>query len=320
MSVQLFAMPGFASAVAEAPGLDRRDCTIGRSASGELRIELDADACDRDCVLVGSITPPDEQLMSFALAADTLDRDGARSVTAVLPYLAYARQGSDGPRRSAAAGWTGWLLEASGVDRVITVDVHDSAIAGEWPLPLESLSPAGVFAGEIARRALDDFVIVAPDESASRRARLLATALGGDRPVMTLHKRRTGSDVVHLCPGAVPAPRAVIVDDVLDTGATLVSACRALKDAGVRETTVFATHGLFAGDAWWALGDGLCDRLYVTDTSPSAKLPEGVHVLGVGDLLADRLSEGAVGREPAAQRTIDATPLGLPRRTQALHR
>jgi len=130
---------------------------------------------------------------------------------------------------------------------------------------------------------------------------------------------RTGNGVVHLSPGSAPAPRALIVDDVLDTGATLVSACRALKDAGVGETTVFATHGLFSGDAWWALGDGLCDRLYVTDTSPSASLPEGVHVLRVGDLLAQRLIEGAVDLEPG-QRTIDATPLGLPRRTHALHR
>jgi len=131
MNPLLFAMPGFNRAVAEVPGLEHRGCEIGRSAAGELHAVMEGDAYDRDCVLVGSIAPPDEQLLSFALAADTLDRDGARSVTAVLPYLAFARQDSDGRRRSAAAGWTGWLLEASGVDRVIAVDVHDPAIAGQ---------------------------------------------------------------------------------------------------------------------------------------------------------------------------------------------
>ena len=267
----LLALPGFEDMLGGGPGLVPGAHSVERFANGELHVQVKTAVTGCDCLVVGSIAPPDSQMTSLLLLADTVGKEGAASVTALLPYLAYTRQDRDEPGASLAAGWTGRLLQASGVSRVLTVDIHSPMAARLFPIPVESLSPASLFAAEIGALGFGDYVVVAPDEGGAERAADVAAAAGAELPVAVFTKRRTAEGITHTGMRGELAPRAFVVDDILDTGGTLVSCCRALREAGVEEITVFVTHGLFTGTGWqelWQLG---VTRLYTTDSIPGAR-------------------------------------------------
>jgi ribose-phosphate pyrophosphokinase len=282
-----FALAGFDRFLAAMRGLASGQLAIERFSNGELHVALGASVRGADCALVGSIAPPDERLTGYLLAAHTLSRDGARSITAVLPYLAYTRQDANERGKSLAAEWIGRLLAASGVDRVATVDVHSEAAISLSPIPIESVSPAPLFAGELARIGLHDYVVVAPDEGGVDRARDLAAAAKLERPVVVFRKRRSAGGIVHLGMTGELHQTAVVVDDILDTGATLVSCCELLRSSGVNRIVVCVTHGLFTGHAWRAIWHAGVERIYTTDSVRGTNQgPAEVRVLSVAPLLA----------------------------------
>jgi ribose-phosphate pyrophosphokinase len=283
-------MPGYEALVRDAPCLSAGSFTVERFDNGELHVEVGSDVRGRACAVLGSIAPPDERMLELLLVADTLAKEHAAGVTAVLPYLAYARQDHDEPGASLAAAWTGRLLEASRVDRVVTVDVHSGESQRLYPIPLESLSPAHLFAAEMKGLGLEDVVVVAPDAGGAGRAADVAAAAGVERPVAVFSKRRTHEGVVHTGMSGELASRAVVVDDILDTGATLLLCCRALRASAVEEITVFVTHGLFTGSVWHELWRSGVTRLYTTDSIPAARRASPrVTVLPLHDLLVERL-------------------------------
>jgi ribose-phosphate pyrophosphokinase len=251
----------------------RPDVTFGRFsmerfANGERHIHLNAPVAGKRCVVLGTVSPPAENLLSYLLLCHTLRSQGAGSVTALLPYLAYSRHDRKEPLESHGAAWMGSLLGAAGVTSVITVDVHSPRLKRLFPIPLHSVSPAAIFADEIRRRSLQDATMVAPDKGAIARCQAVARAAGMERPVATMTKRRTRDGVVHGRLQGKVGPRAVVVDDMLDTGGTLISCCEELRRSGARALYVFVTHGLFTGDAWRRLR-GLGVRLIAcTDTVP----------------------------------------------------
>lgn len=262
----LLTMPGFDHAVESGhPGLEIAAVDPERFANGELVLRLPQPATGRRCILVGSVTPPDHRLVTLLLTADTLKRHGAARVRAVLPYLAYARQDRPEPQTSLACAWLGGLLRASGVDDVLTVDVHSGEAARLIGIPLSSLSSAALLASVLDVH--DAAVVVAPDRGACARARELADALGSGHRVAWLDKRRTPEGVVHTALHGELGPHAVIVDDILDTGGTLVSCCRELRRHGVQTIDIAVTHGLFTGEVWRELLE-LAQTIHVTDTVP----------------------------------------------------
>jgi ribose-phosphate pyrophosphokinase len=287
----LFAMPDYGAFV-PAAGVNVGRHSLERFPNGELRVRLGIDVAGADCFVIGSVAPPDERLTSFLLLTHTLAKDHARRIVAVLPYLAYARQDRDEPRESLAAEWLGALLDACGVDAVVTVDIHSDEILRRFPIPVVSLSPAPVFASKIAELDLNDFTVVAPDVGARDRAYDVARATGPDTPLAYLPKRRHARGITHAPIVGRLSGRAVIVDDILDTGATLVSCCRELSRAGVEDITVFVTHGLFTGDAWRELWPAGATRIYTTDSVPDVRA-DGVEVLSVAGLLGQALLEPA---------------------------
>jgi ribose-phosphate pyrophosphokinase len=239
------------------------------------------------CAVLGSLAPPDEQMLTALLLADTLKRERARQVVALLPYLGYARQDRADPGQSLGAAWPGALLGAAGVDRVLTVDLHSSQAAACFPMPLDSLSPAPLFARALTQGDLSDLSVVAPDEGARERCQALVRASGLEIPMAYLRKRRDGAAVTHSELLGTVTRRAVVVDDILDTGGTLGSARTELRRAGVREIAVFATHGLFTGERWRELPALGVRRIYTTDSIPHARERAGdiAEVLPVGELL-----------------------------------
>jgi ribose-phosphate pyrophosphokinase len=264
----LLTMPGFDHAVESGgAGLEVAAVEPERFANGELVLRLPRPAAGRACILIGTATPPEHRLVTFLLAADTLTRHGAASVRAVLPYLAYTRQDRPEDQTSLACAWLGALLRASGVDDVLTVDVHSGEAARLVGVPVSSLSSAALLAS--ALDVHNAAVVVAPDHGARARARELADALGSGHRVAWLEKRRTAEGVVHTALHGELGPRAVVVDDILDTGGTLVSCCRELRRHGVQTIDIAVTHGLFTGEAWRELLE-LARTIHVTDTVPEA--------------------------------------------------
>lgn len=290
----LFVFPAYAklgSELAASLGLQLGHFSIDRFSNQEVHAAIESSVVNEECLLLGTIAPPDEQLLSTLLLSHTLKKERARKIIALLPYLAYARDDKQKAGQSLATGWIGALLQASGVDEVITVDVHSTRAQGLFPLPVLSLSPAELFAQEIKRLSLLKASIVAPDEGARDRCQAVAKAAGMTEEVVVFEKRRTREGVVHVSISGTVGSQAVIVDDILDTGGTLVSCCEQLQQRGVRDITILVTHGLFTGVLWQKLWTYGVKHIYCTDTVPSAKerSSENISTVSVLPLLCQHL-------------------------------
>ncbi len=266
--------------------------TVGRYDNQELHAGVEGSVSGENCVILGTIAPPDECLLSVMLLAQTLKKEGADEITAVLPYLAYSRQDKDKSGESLGTAWVGALLKSSGIDQVFTVDVHSERDKQLFPIPLISLSTDTLFADAIQKNGLEDATIVAPDSGAIGRCEAVKRAAGrpiGETPYFD--KKRTERGIIHYGPVGTVGTRVVIVDDMIDTGGTLVSACEKLSAAGAQEIYILVTHGLFTGSSWvrlWSLG---VRRIFCTDTVPlRSDIETGkIAVLSVVPLIRDRL-------------------------------
>lgn len=260
---------------------------IDRFPNQELYAVVDTPVAGQNCVALGSIVPPDENLLSMLLLCHTLKKEGATHVTALLPYLAYARQDREEAGKSRGLAWIGDLLRASGVDAVVTVDVHSQAAHSLLSLPLRSLSPAALFAAEIARLSLREATLVAPDRGALERCQEVWKAAGMRSPIAYMEKKRTPEGIKHLaCHGEV-GPQAIVIDDILDTGGTLVSCCEILQQAGVQDIILMVTHGLFTGTHWQKLRSLPVRHIYCAATVPPPQIAQPVTSLSIGPLLQE---------------------------------
>jgi len=275
------------------PALKAGKFELARFDNGELYAIVHTSVAFEHCLVLGSIAPPDEQLLSILLLADTLKKEGAGKLTALLPYLAYSRQDKDKPGESLAAALTGRLLEAAGFDQVVTLDVHSEASKHLFPIPLVSLETATLFGDAIRRHRLSEATIVAPDNGAIARARAVQIAAGiPERDIPYFEKQRVRTGIVHVGPIGKVGAQAVIIDDILDTGTTLVSACQKLVEVGIREIYIMVTHGLFTGETWRELWRLNVKRIFCTDAVP---LPTGldrsnIEILSVVPLLRRQIS------------------------------
>ncbi|MCL4387075.1 ribose-phosphate diphosphokinase, partial [Patescibacteria group bacterium] len=298
----LFTLPSYqyvAKELKQIPNTYTGSFSSERFANNELYIKLHTDVNERECIILGSIAPPDTNLITFLLLSHTLKKEGGRKITAVLPYLAYSRQDKKEPRKSYTAALIGELLNASGVDEAITIDIHSPYLKHIFPIPLVSLSPAKIFAREIVKLLangsprIKDVTIVAPDEGARKRSEDVAREIGVKRKIAYIMKKRTIEGVKSLELYGKLSQKVIIVDDILDTGKTLISCCEKLQEKGVKEIYIMVTHGLFTGKEWeklWGLG---VKRIYCTDTVPLPKkaLSERITVLSIIPLLVEALKE-----------------------------
>ena len=302
----LFSFPEYSHVngfLCDLPGVQPGEFAIVRYPNQELRAVVQSSVCGKHCFVLGSIAPPDSQMVSLMLLAHTLRKEGADRITGLLPYLAYAREDKIKAGESLATAWVGALLRASAFDQIWSVDLHSEHDKELYPLPLESLSPAATFAACIKQHGLADASLVAPDEGALSRCKAVTAAVGRScDEIVYFQKRRTASGIVHHDPVGRVKRRAVVVDDVLDTGATLVSACEKLRAAGAEELYLCVTHGLFTEERWqdlWSLG---VQRIFCTDTVPAcARIQDPrIATLAIGPLLRTKLASVlAVGTERA---------------------
>ncbi len=258
-----------AAGIAEALGIELSGCAVSRFPDGELRVDIQVEVRGDDVYLLQSTgPPPHDHLVELCLLADACRRAGAGRITAVVPYLVYARQNRrTGPGEPISIRVVADLLTASGVERLVIVDPHTPDIEAIFDIPVLSTTAVPVLASALESEFDDDVVIVAPDLGAVKLAESYASELG--QPVAIIRKTRVSGDEVEVKAviGDVADRTPLIVDDIISTGGTIVSAIEALLDAGCApQVLVAASHGLLvAPDRFEGVP---LRRLIVSDSVP----------------------------------------------------
>jgi ribose-phosphate pyrophosphokinase len=284
-----------AEAVASRLGTALGRVGISRFPDGELHLEVQQSIRGDDVFLVQSTSPPvDSNLLEILLLADACRRAGAARLTAVIPYVGYARQDRRATgREPVSARVVADLLQVSGIQRVVAVDLHSPVLEGFFWIPFEHLTAVPTLAGVLRPLVTSESVIVAPDLGAAKLADTYARLL--HLPVAIVHKTRVSGEAVSVTgvTGEVRGRAPVIVDDMISTGGTVEAAIRSLLTAGCQpDITVVATHALLIGSALQRLGSLPVRRLIVSDSVelPTALSPL-IHPVSLGPLLAE-----AIGR------------------------
>jgi ribose-phosphate pyrophosphokinase len=282
-----------AAQVARLLDLELGRTDLGHFPDGELHVEVLEELRGQDVYLLQSLCPPaDRHFLELLLLADVARRAGARTITGVIPYLAYARQDRRVTGREPLGGQVVVRhLEHAGIGQVVTVDLHSSAVEGFFSVPLHHLSMISILADSLRRDIKASSVVVSPDLGGVKRAELYARLL--DRPLAVIHKSRVSASEVAVkgVVGQVRGCWPIIVDDLIATGGTLKAAIEALAGAGCsRGIIVAATHALLVTGAAERLRGLPIRRLITTDTIPSqAELPFAVERLSAAPILAQEL-------------------------------
>jgi ribose-phosphate pyrophosphokinase len=200
---------------------------------------------------------------------DAFRRSSAARITAVIPYYGYARQDrKDKPRVPISAKLVANILSASGVDRVLTMDLHKAQIQGFFDIPVDHLFAAPVIIDFLARQNFPDLTIVAPDAGGAERARAYAKRLDGELAVIDKRRSDDGTAEVMNVVGDVAGRTCVIQDDIIDTAGTIAKAAHALKDNGAARVFACAVHGVLSGQALERIDKAPLEKLIVTNTIP----------------------------------------------------
>jgi ribose-phosphate pyrophosphokinase len=251
-------------------------CTTATFPDGEYDVQVSENVRGADVFILQSLhAPVGEHLLELALLTDACHRSGAARVTAVVPYLGYARHDRrESGSEPLGARVVAELLAASRVERLICLDLHSPAVEGCFPQPVEHASAIPVLVEALRANLPTNAVVVSPDLGAVKRAELFARPLGLN--VVVVHKQRlSGSDVqAQGVVGDVKGRHAIVVDDMISTGGTLVAAVNAVLAAGAeRPVTVVASHGLFVGQAAERLASIPLARVIVSDSLPGPSNP-----------------------------------------------
>ncbi len=280
--------------IAKNIGISVSKSTVTKFADGELKIKIEENIRGQDVFIVQSTNPPAENLLELLLFLDAAKRASAERITAVIPYYGYARQDrKDEPRVPISAKLIADLLAASGADRVLTIDLHAEQIQGFFNIPVDHLYAVPVFIDYFHQLKLKNCIVVSPDAGRVNRVRAFARRLGKDIPIAIIDKRRTGpnqSMVVNVI-GEVQGKNAIIYDDMIDTGGTIIDAAEALVNKGVKDIYVCAVHGLFSRDAIPRLNKSPIKKLAITNTVKIAreKMIEKLDILSIAELLAEAI-------------------------------
>lgn len=283
-----------AEAVARDLGVAPAGSTVERFPDGELSVRIDESVRGREVFVVQPTAPPvNDHLVELLAFADACRRAAAARIVAVVPYFGYARADRRRGRRvPVAARMAADLMEAAGVDHVVTLDVHTPQVEGFFRIPVDNLSAIPLLCDAVRGRVAPDAVVVSPDLGAVGRAAQVAARLGLTTAVV--HKRRLDGarvEAVQLI-GEVRGRECLIVDDMVSTGATVAECIRVLTDGGALPGfVVAATHGVFSEGAAGRLADAGAREVVVTDTVAPAEggPPPGVRVVSVAPLLATAL-------------------------------
>jgi ribose-phosphate pyrophosphokinase len=265
------ANPALAQEIANDLRIELGRASVGRFSDGEVTIEIQQNVRARDVFVVQPTSAPtNEHLMELLLMVDALKRASARRITAVIPYFGYARQDRR-PRSTRvpiSAKVVANMLEAAGVNRVLTMDLHADQIQGFFDIPVDNIYASPVLLSDLQGKRYSDLVVVSPDVGGVVRARALAKQLGCDLAIIDKRRPKANvSEVMHVI-GEVDKRTCVIMDDMIDTAGTLVKAADVLKERGARSVFAYCTHPILSGPAVERIRNSQLDEVVITNTIP----------------------------------------------------
>ena len=264
------ANPALAGAIADYCGLPLSAALVRRFADGEIFVEIGENVRGEDVFVIQSTGfPANDNLMELLIIIDALRRASARRITAVMPYMGYARQDrKPGPRTPISAKLVANLVTVAGADRVLSVDLHAGQIQGFFDIPTDNLYAAPVMAADIQQRfAGRNLTVVSPDVGGVVRARQLAKRLS-NAPLAIVDKRRerAGESEVMNIIGEVEGRCCVLIDDIVDSAGTLCNAADALRAGGAHDVVAYVTHGVLSGAAAARVEASALAELVITDS------------------------------------------------------
>lgn len=264
------ANPEFAQLVAKYLGVRLADVLISRFSDGEINVNITESVRGRDVFLIQpTCAPTNDNLMELLILVDALKRSNAGKIVAVIPYFGYARQDRKAsPRVPISAKLVANMIEASGVNGVITIDLHAAQIQGFFNIPVDNLFGSILFINYIQSKNIDNLIVVSPDIGGVARAREYAKRLGVDLVIVDKRREKANESEVMNVIGSVEGKNVVMVDDMVDTAGTLVKAAQTLKERGALSVMACCTHGVLSGKAYENLEKGYLDELVVSDSIP----------------------------------------------------
>lgn len=266
--------------------------TVSKFSDGEIMVKINESVRGRDVFVVQPTNAPsDTNLMELMVMADALKRASANTITAIIPYFGYSRQDrASEPRVPITAKLISNLITVSGIDRVVTMDLHAGQIQGFFDIPVDNLYALPVFYKYMQDNNLcnDDTVIVSPDAGGVARARTYAKKFG--MPLAIIDKRRSSPNVakvMHVI-GEVAGKKCILIDDMIDTAGTLTEAAAALMENGAVSIKAMATHGILSGPAIDRIGGSIIEKVIITDTIDNTRLKDfaKLEILSVSGILA----------------------------------
>lgn len=287
--------PPFSKTVCNILGIPEGSIETTQFSDGELSVEIGDNVRGGDVFVIQSTcSPSNDRLMELLIIIDALKRSSAGRITAAIPYFGYARQDRKvKPRVPITAKLVADMITTAGADRVLTLDLHAGQIMGFFNIPVDNLFALPILVPYLRERYLgQDVTIVAPDVGGVERARLFATRLQ-NVPIAVIDKRRSGPNMVASMNvvGEVEGQTCIIVDDMVDTGGTLIKAAETLREKGANRVVACCVHPVLSGDARSRLTNSAIEEVIVTDTIPHDNLGKGdkFTVLSIAPLFAEAI-------------------------------
>ena len=269
---------------------------VRRFADMEIFVEIQENVRGQDAFVVQSTSfPANDHLMELLIIVDALRRASARRITAVLPYFGYARQDrKPGPRTPISAKLVANLITRAGADRVMTLDLHAGQIQGFFDIPTDNLYSAPVMVRDIKQRFdQSNLMVVSPDVGGVVRARALAKRIDAQLAIVDKRGERPGASEVMNVIGNVEGRSCILVDDIVDSGGTLVNAADALLARGAKEVHAYITHGVLSGGAVARISASRLKELVITDSiqpTEAVRVARNIRVLSIATLMGEAIA------------------------------
>ena len=274
---------------------------VRRFADMEIFVEIQENVRGQDVFIIQSTSfPTYDHLMELLIISDALRRASAKRITAVIPYFGYALQDRKaGPRTPISAKLVANLITQSGVDRVLTVDLHAGQIQGFFDIPTDNLFAAPLMARDIQQHMdTSNVMVVSPDVGGVVRARALAKRIDAPLAIVDKRRERAGESEVMNIIGDVKGRSCILVDDIVDSGGTLCNAADALLADGAKEVYAYITHGVLSGGAVARIASSKLKELVLTDSiqpTEAVKVASNIRVISVAQLMGEAIGRTATG-------------------------
>jgi ribose-phosphate pyrophosphokinase len=291
--------PALAEAIGGYLGTPLTKAVVRRFADKEIFVEIQENVRGADAFVIQSTSfPANDHLMELLIIIDALRRASARRITAVLPYFGYARQDrKPGPRTPISAKLVANLITHAGADRVLTLDLHAGQIQGFFDIPTDNLFAAPVMMRDIRQRFdLSKVIVVSPDVGGVVRARGLAKRINAPLAIVDKRRERPGESEVANVIGEVDGGICILVDDIVDSGGTLINAADALLEKGANSVHGYITHGVLSGEAVDRVDKSRLKELVITDSIQPTKAvaaARNIRVLPIATLIGEAISRTA---------------------------